>query len=320
MPSVSPAATTSSTYSVSLPGHLWHPQPQFEDDHRRRVVDGQAVLSRSRIAIVGLARNCAQHLAGNLERLAELTAICAGWQLHIEANDCDDDTVPVLTDYCRRHTQATFHYQILGHVPFGAEFAGRRTIAMATHRDACQRWVRACAADTDYVVAIDWDQWGGWNVEGVLNGIGWLLELPGAYGMASVSLAEMQTLTMDRTGQTKVVPQWIHYDAWAMRGVGQPACYWDDYSSGHGGWKHHWIPPVGSQPVLVASAFGGLCIYRTAAYLKGSYDGTRDCEHVPYHESVSRATGQNLYVCPSMRCLMSCLPPDADNAGQHRDD
>lgn len=295
----------SNTYSVSLPGHLWHPQAQFQDVHRRRVVDGRAVLSRSRIAIVGLARNCAQHLSGNLERLSDLTALCSGWQLHIEANDCVDDTVLVLADFCQRYTQATFHYQVLGHVPFGAEFAGRRTIAMAMHRDACQRWVRSCAADTDYVVVIDWDQWGGWNHDGLLNGIGWLLELPGAYAMASVSLLQSPTLTMDKNQNAVISPSWLQYDCWALRGVGQAGCYWDDYTTGEGGWKHHMLPPVGSPPVLVSSAFGGLTIYRTAAYLKGTYDGTSDCEHVPFHRSIAHATGQNLYLNPSQRCVMS---------------
>lgn len=297
----------SNTYSVSLPAHLWEPADEFSDAYRRRVIDGQAVLARSRVAFVGLARNCARPLAGNLERLGNLAAMCDGWQLHVEANDCDDDTVQVLAAFCNRHTQATFHYQVLGHARFGAEFAGRRTIAMANHRDACQRWVRSCASDADYVIAIDWDQWGGWNPAGVLNGIGWLLELPGAYGMASVSLLQSQTLSMGDDRKAQIVPAWMHYDCWALRGLGQAGCYWDDYAVGQGGWKHHWMPPVGSPPALVSSAFGGLCIYRTAAYLKGLYDGTADCEHVPFHASVANATGQHLYLNPSQRCVMSWM-------------
>lgn len=307
MPSASPAATMPSMSSVSIPAHLWEPSGEFADDYRRRVIDGHAVLSRSRVAVVGLARNCAGALEGNLGRLAELTSICAGWQLHIEANDCTDDTVQVLTDFCQRNTKATFHYQVLGHVPFGAEFSGRRTIAMANHRDACQRWVRSCASDADYVIAIDWDQWGGWNLAGVLNGIGWLLELPGAYGMASVSLLQSQTLSMGDDRKAHIVPAWMHYDCWALRGIGQAGCYYDDYTTGQGGWKHHWLPPVGSPPALVSSAFGGLTIYRKAAYLKGLYDGTSDCEHVPFHASIEKATGQHLYLNPSQRCVMSWM-------------
>ena len=283
---------------MELPDHLIYPLVDFGDAFKARFDEGTRRLSQSRVAFVGLARNCAAQLAGNLQRLEQLAGACGSWQLHIEANDCDDDTVPVLVDFCQRHTQATFHYQILGRGQYGAEFAGRRTIAMAEYRDACQRWVRACAADSDYVVVIDFDQWGGWSHAGLLNGIGWLVEMPGAYGMASVSLFEYDF----GSG-----PQWAHYDLWALRGVGQADCYWDTYRHACGGWGYGWLPPIGSPPVLVSSAFGGLCVYRTDGYLKGTYDGTSDCEHVPFHASIEKATGQHLYLNPSQRCVMSWM-------------
>jgi hypothetical protein len=166
---------------------------------------------------------------------------------------------------------------------------------MAEYRDSCQRWVRACAKDADYVVVIDFDAWGGWNDDGVLNGLGWLVELPGAYGMSSVSLFQH-----DFGGGR----DWYHYDLWALRGVGQADCYFDTYQNGYGGFGYTWLPPVGSPPVLVSSAFGGMTIYRADAYLRGTYDGTTDCEHAPFHKSIAKATGQHLFLNPSQRCVM----------------
>jgi hypothetical protein len=177
--------------------------------------------------------------------------------------------------------------------------------------------VREHAADADYVVAIDWDQWGGWSHAGVMSGIGWLAEKPDAYGMASVSLNEFTTLGMGEDRQPKIGKGWTHYDAWALRGVGQADCHWDDYTAGQGGWKHQWLPPVGSPPVLVASAFGGLCIYRTSAFLQGTYAGETDCEHVPFHRSIAQATGQRLFLNPSQRCVMAWM---SDDEGHHGDD
>jgi hypothetical protein len=212
----------------------------------------------------------------------------------------------VLHDYCREKPQATFHYQILGREQHSAEFAGRRTIALAEYRDSCQRWVKSCSADADYVCVIDWDAWGAWNHQGVLNGFGWLVELQGAYGMASTSLFQYDF------GNG---PSWHHYDLWALRGVGQANCYWDTYQNGYGGFGYMWLPPVGSPPVLVSSAFGGMAIYRTDAYLQGTYDGTADCEHVPFHASIARSTGQHLYLNPSQRMLMSWMETaDAANS------
>lgn len=304
----------------SPPDHLLLPLEPFGDLFAARCNEGLARLKSSTVAFVGLARNCAVRLAENLGRLEALANAAADWCLHIETNDNTDATVQVLTDFCRGNTRATFTAQSLGRQQYGAEFAGPRTIALAEYRAACQQWVRECAADADYVVAIDWDQWGGWSTAGVLNGLGWLVEMQGAYGMASVSLLESQVLVQEQYKQPRLGTQWLHYDAWALRGVGQPQVYWDDYTKGLGGWKHHFLPPVGSPPVVVASAFGGLCIYRTAAYLKGSYDGTKDCEHVPFHESIARATGQRLYLCPAMRCVMQWLPEDAGHARQHGND
>jgi hypothetical protein len=291
--------------TVRIPEHLVTPTEPFRSSFDDQVVLGAVELAESRIAIVGLARNCAPQLAANLELAARLGDACGEWQLHVETNDNEDATDQVLADFCRRHSQATFTSQQLGRVQFSTEFAGQRTVALAEYRAACQRWVRDCAADTDYVVVIDLDAWGGWLPEGVLNGFGWLREMPDAYGMASVSLLEHPVSVNDGKG-SRMSSAFLTYDAWAMRGVGQPTNYWDDYTAGFGGWKHHWIPPVGSPPVVVASAFGGMAIYETQAYLQGVYDGS-DCEHVGFHQTIAQRTGKNLYLDPSMRMLMSWL-------------
>jgi len=134
--------------------------------------------------------------------------------------------------------------------------------------------------------------------------VGWLVEMPGAYGMAAVSLFQYDW----GTG-----PQWCHYDLWCLRGLGQSNCYWDSYQKGFNGFAYSWMPAVGSPPVLVSSAFGGMAIYRTDAYLKCRYDGALDCEHVSAHKTMAEQTGQHLYVNPSLRTIMSwinaCDPP-----------
>jgi hypothetical protein len=288
---------------IEIPQHLWMPHEPFSENYDARADEGIDRLRHASVAIVGLARNCAQPLDRNLAAAAHLGSMCKSWQLHIESNDCEDETLDVLAGFAREHQQATFHYQILGRQHYGSEFSGRRTIALAEYRTACQRWVRACAGDADYVIVVDFDAWGGWNERGLLNGIGWLVELQGAYGMASTSLFQYDF------GHG---PQWFHYDLWALRGVGQPHCYFDTYRNNIGGWGFQWLPPVGSPPVLVSSAFGGMCIYRTEAYLRGTYAGEEDVEHVPFHQSIATATGQHMYLNPSQRMLMHWIPEAAN--------
>ncbi len=282
----------------SLPENLWRPSDFFLESFAAKADAGKSILAQSKIAFVGLARNCDGPLSGNLDRLAALTSQCGDWALHIESNDCTDNTVQVLIDFTKNHRKATFHHQFLGRQQMSAEFSGPRTIAMAEYRTACQRWIRGCAADSDFVVVIDFDQWGGWSDHGLMNGIGWLHSMPEASGMTSVSLFQYDW---------GVGPQWVQYDCWALRGLGQKNCYWDAYRNGSGSYAYQWIPPVGSPPVLLSSAFGGMAVYRTDDYLAGVYSGEEDCEHVTFHKSMAEATGRSLYMCPSMRCVMSWM-------------
>ena len=299
---------------MKVPDHLIYPIDYFADDFKILHDNGAQVWSDASVAFVGLARNCAQHLEANLGRLLELVQNCGQWQLHVETNDNTDDTDQVLLDFCAAYRQATFTSQRLGRVQYGAEFAGRRTQALAEYRTACQRWVQEHARHADFVVVIDFDAWGGWSHAGVMHGVGALQLTPDAFGMASVSLLEHQQVTMGENNTPEVIPAWLHYDAWALR----LNSAWDDYTAGQGGWKHSWLPMVGSPPVPVVSAFGGMAIYDTHAYLKGTYDGS-DCEHVPFHVTMAKATGQRLYLDPAMRMVMHWLP-EADDGGQHRND
>lgn len=292
---------------MNVPEHLIYPLEHFAADFKRLYDIGESVWRDSEVAFVGLARNCAPWLEQNLARLEQLAEGCRRWCLHVETNDNTDDTDQVLVNFCRAFPQATFTSQRLGRQQFTAEFAGPRTQALAEYRTACQRWVRENASPIDFVVVIDFDAWGGWSHAGFMHGVGSLQMTPDAYGMASVSLIEMPSVEMQPDGTSKKGKAWVSYDAWAMRGVGQSTNYWDDYTAGLGGWKHHWIPPVGSPPVLVASAFGGLAIYDAHAYIKGVYDGS-DCEHVPFHRTIAARTGSHLYLDPAMRMVMHWIP------------
>lgn len=294
--------------SPSVPDHLHRPLDAFADDFERVVSIGESTWHEAQVAFVGLARNCAPWLSQNLVRLEHLADRCNGWKLHIETNDNDDDTDQVLIDFCRQHPQATFTSQRLGRQQLSAEFAGPRTQALAEYRTACQQWVRDNAQPVDFVVVVDFDSWGGWSHAGFLHGVGALTLSHDGYGMASVSLIEHSVTVQHADGSLHPGKGWVHYDAWALR----LNSTWDDYTAGHGGWKHQWLPAIGSSPVPVVSAFGGMAIYDTHAYLKGTYDG-RDCEHVAFHESAARRTGMKMYLDPAMRTVMHWMP----DGGQH---
>ena len=285
----------------SPPDQLLYPIEQLADVCAEKVRAGAAVVRDAKVAVVGLARNCGHSLRANLARALDLAADCREWRIHIEENDSSDNTKQILLDACKQHSSITATMQTLGRKQRGNEFAGPRTQALAEYRTACQQWVRDCAPDSDYVVVIDWDQRGGWSYYGVLNGFGWLSSTSHAYGMASVSLLETSVVTM-QDGEPAKGTGWLHYDAWALR----LNAWLDDYRMGVGAWKHQWLPFVGSDPVPVRSAFGGLCIYRTQDYLAGTYSGD-DCEHVTFHRTIAERTGRTLCINPTQRCVMQWL-------------
>jgi len=294
---------------VNVPDALVYPLEHFAADFKSTYDIGESVWRDSRVAFVGLARNCGRWLADNLGRLEILASKCHAWQLHVETNDNDDCTDQVLVDFCKAHRQATFHSQRIGRRQFTAEFAGPRTEALAEYRTKCQTWVRQCAAHVDFVVVLDFDMWGGWSHAGMMHGVGSLTLKPDAYGMASVSLFQMPIVMQQEDGTGKPGQAWLHYDCWALR----LNSAFDDYQAGWGGWKHHWLPPVGSPPVPVCSAFGGMAIYDVDAYLKGQYDGL-DCEHVGFHRTIAQRTGRQLFLDPAMRTVMHWL--EADDGGR----
>jgi hypothetical protein len=78
--------------------------------------------------------------------------------------------------------------------------------------------------------------------------------------------------------------------------------WWDDRREKVGmNWFWHLLPPVGSPPFPMNSAFGGLAVYQTKAFLAGGYSG-EDCEHVPHHRRM-REAGYQMFLNPGCRYI-----------------
>jgi hypothetical protein len=138
---------------------------------------------------------------------------------------------------------------------------------------------------------------------GFFNSFGWLKEYPNIDAMSGNSF-EIKDIF-----NTSELTLW-NYDSWAFRGS-----WWDDLQgkklTEHYNnynrmlWFGLWILPVGSRPISVNSAFGGMCIYKTKHYTSGQY-ASYDCEHVTFHYDISNKNpGFALCLNPSQVMLMS---------------
>lgn len=308
MTNVLPAAIGSSTHD-SLIALTSAVTKEFAEEAESRMAHGADVLSKCSIAFVGLARNCAKPLECQLRRVEAAGKKARDWRAFIYENDSTDDTKQIANDRSSHGDGKVFAVTNTfnrRHRP--EEFAGPRTIELAEYRAACQRWVKINCADFDFVAVVDWDAWGGWV--GLESSLSYMATDFDVSGMASVSLLEVEVMEFNtKTNETKRGRAWVHYDCWALR----LNSYWDDYQAGYGNWKGSWLPPVGSPPIRVCSAFGGLCVYRTQDYLRGIYSG-EDCEHVTFHRTMTEATGRGIYLNPTQRTVMRWIATDEQAA------
>lgn len=268
--------------------------------------EGALAAAKSKVCIVGLARDLAWILPSTIARIKNTAKHFASWRAVIVENDSTDGTKELLTKWATDDPEHVIVEMTDNGRPHLHGFERARTEAMADYRNRCRELVREHAADADYVIVVDLDAWAGWSVHGVINGIGWHQRIVSAGCMASTSLFKHSGTLIDGKAP------WAHYDAWAYRWIGwQPRM---------GPWFTFWLPPPGAPPIEVNSAFGGLGIYKTKAYLESEYSG-EDCEHVPYHRRMQEK-GWQVFLNPAQRCVMTWLVDEdpSDASGQHSDD
>jgi hypothetical protein len=277
------------------PEEVWTVDREYADDYQQKVTDGRAIASEQGANIVAIARNAMPLMANTFDLLCEVQAGFKDCKMFVYENDSTDGT-----DAGLDKAAAVLPWLTVEHGSLGGEdnrgFEPERTIRLAHCRNRCLEWVREHRKATAFTIVIDMDPEHGFSVDGLFNSIAWLahkrtsgVPTP-AGGMASYSLIRMQ----HDDGQAGVA----HYDAWAAR----PVCWWRDRKDEIGfTWFSAFLPPVGSPPCQMNSAFGGLAVYWTEAFLAGGYSG-EDCEHVPHHRRMSKA-GWSMWLNPGCRYI-----------------
>ena len=259
------------------------------------------------VTILGLCRNSMPFIDLNVQRVEMLGRRFKTWRAFVYENDSEDDTADCLRSWAERCENATVECVTHDRPQLSHEKSRRRTDALAEYRQRCLEWAREhrpAAGVPHVVIVIDLDTWGGWSTDGVMTGLAWMEHSPHLAAMASVSTVEM--VVPAAPGGTLR----IHDDSWAFRWT-----WWQEHEMQ---WFPHWLPPVGSRPIMVNSAFGGLCIYRQEAFYAGTYRGG-DCEHVLFHRSIYDATGMSMAINPSQRCVMNWLTQEVPDAGDGLD-
>lgn len=285
---------------MKRPEDIWPVEEGYLKLYTEHCDYGHRAAKRSKLAIVAIARTAMPNLANTLMLVDELVTGFDRAAMYVYENDSADDTAAVLDNFAADRPWVTVEHDTLGEADTRG-FEPDRTIRLAKCRNRCHAWVAANAPDSQYVLVLDLDPHGGFSTAGILNSIGWLAEYSSATrspvaGMASYSLF----CHRNENGEIGIA----QYDAWAMR-----LNWWEDRRDAPGGmkWAHMLMPPVGSPPIPMNSAFGGACVYHTEAFLAPGVEYVGgDCEHVGLHRKMRQA-GYQLYLNPGSR-YVAILP------------
>lgn len=258
---------------------------EYAESFRKNVRVGMDIAAGQTINFVAIARNCGRHLANTFWCIDSMRPYFGKLRFYVFENDSTDDTAIDLDLYAATRPDVVVEHDTLNRPDLRGWEKGR-TEALAEYRNRCRDYVDWNWADAPWTVVLDLDPHGGFLPDGVFDSIAWLDRLDFFAGaMASYSI-----ITQTSENGEQALAQ---YDAYAAR----PTCWWRDRRNEIGmQWFHLFIPPIGAPPMRMNSAFGGLCTYRTPAFLSGRYSGG-DCEHVNFHKKMAEA-GYHLYLNP----------------------
>lgn len=256
---------------------------EFIDSYKQKIDEGILFIKDKNICITGLARNIETVLHNSLNHLSAICGLFNNCNVVIFENDSSDNTKNILQSW-QRPNYYLISQNLKATHPTGSSKSLLRTTALANYRNICKDYIiNNIPNKLDYIIVIDLD-FRGIDINGLLNSFGWISSLNID---AMVGAAYM--LVKDKFDKITIV----NYDSWAFRHT-----WWNDHQE-QMPWFANWCPFIGSQPIKVNSAFGGIGIYHADKYLSCDYEGY-DCEHVCFHKNLyNKYPDFNLSLNPS---------------------
>lgn len=252
--------------------------PEFAESYRSYIELGKTYLKNKNIFVTGLIRNGETYIDNSITSLEQLRQYSKSLGYFVYENDSRDHTPKILDGLTHKIENFSYSSELLSLKGFAAVKDKERTTNLANHRNKCKNFIQNQKLKIDHIIVTDLD-FSSLSIDGILNSFGWISKKQ-TDAMAGFSFEFKPLFNPDHK-----VP-W-NYDCWAYRGS-----WWEDtqkitntstYDSMI--WFGLWHPPIGSKPILVNSAFGGMTIYKPKHFFSADYEGD-DCEHVCFHKNI----------------------------------
>jgi hypothetical protein len=174
--------------------------PEFASLYADAWAHGAGIAGRSKIVIVGMARDVERQLPGTFEFIRRVGRQFREWAAVIVENDSTDNTKAMLHAFAADNEgRVTVECRDFGRERLRG-FEAVRVQRYAEYRNRYSDIARELHPDADYVLAIDTDP-ESMSSHGIINGLGWLDAFEDAGGMASLSLYQAMALA-NRSGAT----------------------------------------------------------------------------------------------------------------------
>jgi len=264
---------------ATFPEHFFRPGGAARAAHEAACRRGYAAMAGKRVVVTGLARNLGSILPTTIRRIQSLCRLFGDYRVVVYENDSVDNTKLLLRQWSLSDRRVTVGSEDLHDPVNPTSRCLKRVGRMAAYRRRCQEMILADHGRFDAVIVVDLDILGGWSEDGIAN----------SFGHRDWDFVGSNGLIYRRDGRH--VNTLRQYDTWALRVD-------DELSPIPTRVAGSYVFRCGEPLVPVTSCFGGLGIYRMAAYAAGEYAGG-ELEHANFHRSLIGRGFTGLFLNPS---------------------
>ena len=237
---------------------------------------GREQAKKLTVTFLLLARDVSANLRETTRHIKGVGSMFKSWRAHVMENDSKDKTPGMLRNWRSKFPrQVSYECIKVKAKKWGMVREGKRGQDMAKYRNRCRANAHIQPSKTDLVIVLDSDLQGV-SCDGIAN----TLSRWDAWDAVFSS------------GLRKDKCDWVQADAWALR-YGDtewtPKLFKD---------VRDLVPARGADWIEVFSAFGGMGLYKVAAYCEAGYGGG-DCEHVIFHKRLHAKGHTRMFLNPS---------------------